>query len=89
MDRVKDEQITVTHRVHEFYCDDCGKLLGSCVECDDGYYKQFGEYERSAFVSRNRMKLKKHLCDKCALAMTQKIEAALRELGFRPEDEDE
>lgn len=46
----KKEIIKITH---EFYCDNCGKFLGSSEEWDDGYYEELGSFENKLYINES------------------------------------
>ena len=40
MERIEEK--TIARKVHNIYCDNCKKLIGSSEEQDDGYYDKLG-----------------------------------------------
>ncbi len=78
----------ITHSVqkdineHQFYCDECNKLLGTSTEYDDGYYAEYGRFEQSVCIKSQQYTMRKCLCDQCKAAQINKIVKTLEELGF-------
>lgn len=79
--------------IHEFYCDNCGKFLGSSAEYDDGYYEELDSFENEINISNSRgykksykeggwYRYKKNLCDKCQNEFVSKLTKTLIELGY-------
>ena len=79
MEKLKHVEKTIIEPVHEFYCDCCGKFLGSSEELDDGYYVEIGKKS----WKYGDLKLKGHYCDSCTVEVGERIEEALRCLGFK------
>ena len=76
--------VEVIQKHHTFYCDKCNCLLGDTIEADDGYYEDFGRYERSVILpNKGYYEIKLNLCDKCKEKMDNEIEQALLKLGFK------
>ena len=76
---------TIEVRVHSFYCDECGKYLGTSEEFDDGYFASFGDLLIDIYVG-NRYILKKCLCEDCTNKLREKIKLSLIELGFKEDN---
>ena len=68
-------------KAHNFFCDNCGKELGSSVEYDDGYYAQCGEYEQKIYID-DWYEIKANYCKDCAEKKTQEIISAIKAIGF-------
>ena len=47
MVKIVDEMVELIQHTHISYCDDCGKILGSAVEHDDGYAAEYGCHKLS------------------------------------------
>ena len=47
MDKLEKIEKKCIELKHNFFCDNCGKSLGSTVELEDGYYPELGEFELS------------------------------------------
>lgn len=78
---------TVTETIHHFYCDGCGKLLGSTKEHDDGWYGQHGFFYINWLVPENDwFKLNKHFCEKCKQEFCDKLRNSLESFGFVKDD---
>lgn len=67
---------------HSFYCDECGKYLGTSKEYDDGWYKKFGEFELRVYVN-DWYHINKCLCENCENKFVSKVRAALKDMGFK------
>ena len=82
MEKVSTVTRSCTDHIHTFFCDGCGKELGSSEEYDDGYYYEHGEYEKHFCVDSTWYRLHGHYCDDCAAKKTDDILSALKALGF-------
>lgn len=70
---------------HDFYCDECGELIGTEVERSDGWYKELGEYELKIYVDDGWYYVNKHLCHECRKAFIENVKVGLKNLGFEKE----
>ena len=66
---------------HSFYCDECGKHLGTSKVYDDGWYESFGELELSFYID-GWYRLKTHLCSDCADVFLSNLKYRLDDMGF-------
>ena len=89
MEKIKEVEVTQTKKIHEFYCDICGKKIGEKEEIytDDGNLLCFskkgtGQYARTFFLDNSHLTYCKNLCDECMQSEEQKIVDTLKELGF-------
>lgn len=83
MEEVKTRDIKIQEIKHIFYCDNCKKELGSSIECEDGYYEEYGCYERSfLLVGISWYKLHLNLCEDCKKNKDEQIVNALLKIGF-------
>lgn len=85
MEEVKTREIKTQEIKHIFYCDNCKKELDSSIECEDGYYEEYGRYEQSFFDGVSWCKLHLNLCEDCKKNKTEQIVNALLKLGFEKE----
>lgn len=81
------ETVTTRERIaamayHNFYCDECMRLIGTSFEFEDGYYEELGELELQLYVAPDWYKLKKHLCIKCREDYILKLKKSLESVGF-------
>ncbi len=84
MEKQTDEVVEVIQKHHTFYCDKCNCLLGDTTEAEDGYYEDFGRYERSVVIpDKGYYGIRLNLCNKCKEKMDNEIEQALLKLGFK------
>ena len=85
------EKVYTTEKcTHMFYCDNCGKELGSSHEYDDGWFQEIGEYTQTIFIDgdeniRGRYTLKANYCPTCKAVITGAIVDELKILGFDKE----
>ncbi|MBQ7276197.1 MAG: hypothetical protein IJS58_03005 [Bacilli bacterium] len=96
MEKIEEEVVQKTNYIHKYFCDGCGELLGTSVECDDGYVRDYKRYEVSFYLPLDcdhsghgkgeRFKLKKHYCDSCVKNISSKIQDTLVNLGFEIEN---
>jgi hypothetical protein len=84
MEKATAKEITTVQITHSFYCDECGEHLGDSIECDDGYYDKFGEFEQKICVDRKWYAVKKNLCEEHKKQFVDKTISALMLLGFEP-----
>ena len=83
MEKITETTETITKKIHEFYCDECGSLVGSSEEYPDGGYLCYGMYELKVFLPEGLFKYyDKCLCDTCKASFPAKIQEALEGLGF-------
>ena len=81
MEKVTERKIERVERGHDFYCDRCGKYLGSSEEYDDGYYHKIGNFELKLYTDK-WLVLNKHYCNECRRQFLSKLNLILKELGF-------
>ena len=81
MEKVKETIKKVKQYEHSFYCDDCGKYLGTSQEYDDGWYEEFGEFELKFHID-GWYRINKCLCDDCRKKFIENLKVALKNLGF-------
>lgn len=79
METIKTERSD--RKIHTFFCDGCGKELGSSVEYDDGYYENYGEYEQKFYIN-GWYTIRANYCEECAKKKNQEIVSALEAIGF-------
>ena len=81
MEKIIKKIVEVEDVVHEFYCDDCNKHLGTSYECDDGWYDELGRFEQKVYVN-GWLYFRKCLCDKCKYETINKLRTNLFDFGF-------
>lgn len=82
MEKVKEIENTYIELEHLFFCDSCGKSLGSVVEYPDGYYPKFGEFKLSFRLPDGWYKVEKNFCDKCREEFIESLRTKLINVGF-------
>ena len=82
MEKTKEIVREIKKYEHSFYCDECGKHLGTSIEYDDGWYQDFGEFEIKIYIN-GWYHIKKCLCDKCRYEFVEKLKTDLYKLGFK------
>ena len=86
MRKTTKETITIERYKHSFYCDECGKHLGTSEENDEAWYRVFGDFRASFYIdTSSRCSIKKHLCDECREKFVAKIISTLVSIGFEEE----
>lgn len=86
MEKVINEEVVTQQITHEFYCDKCGKLIGSSKEWDDGYYEELGLYNQSINVTNDGWyKFSGHYCIDCKTAKKVEFMKLLFDFGFEKE----
>ena len=79
MEKIKHEERVEVVTIHEFYCDYCGKFLGSSEELDDGYFEEIGKRSWKYYD----LKMEGHYCDNCTVKKGEMIEKTLKGVGFK------
>lgn len=82
MEKTREVIRSLTSIEHSFYCDECGKHIGTSTEHDDGWYQDFGKFEVKMYID-GWYYLKKCLCDKCRYEFSEKLKTNLYNLGFK------
>ena len=82
MEKITYKEVKSILNTHNFYCDMCGKYLGSTKEHDDGYYSTIGDYDLKFNVNSERYKLHCNLCVECGAKKKQEIINGLLSMGF-------
>ena len=87
MERLESKETKSTTYYHIFYCDDCGKKLGTSKEYDDGYYDEYGSLELSFYLEDDGWyKVKKCFCEKCKEKYATNLIETLKKYGFERTD---
>ena len=81
MEKIKEIIREIKQYEHSFYCDECGKYLGTSKEYSDGWYEKLGEFEVKIHIGEWH-RLKKCLCNKCQCDFVEKMKKDLYNLGF-------
>ena len=80
---IKKKQIK-TKILHEIYCDDCGKYLGTSEEYEDGYYEEDGKFEMGVYIPEYCWyHINKCFCEECKEKFVSKFRNTILELGFK------
>ena len=82
MERAEEQRIESVQKIHHFYCDDCGKYLGSSEEYPDGYYEEIGLLELKFYLSDGWYRKRSILCDECREKFIDSMRKTLTEKGF-------
>lgn len=72
----------------DYYCDCCGKLIGTGVEYDDGYIPvPFGVNHIRFTITEmeKRFVYDRQFCNECAEEQINKVFTALKDIGFEEE----
>lgn len=84
---VSDMQKTYTVKRRDFYCDRCGKLIGT--RCEDEYgqpgdlYAGMGHIESTNFIFNKRFELNGEFCEECRDEIDKAITNTLTECGYK------
>lgn len=84
MEKTREVIKSLKNIEHSFYCDECGKHLGTVTECDDGWYQELGELELKIYID-GWYRLKKCLCDDCRYRILENLKTDLCVMGFKKE----
>lgn len=85
-DKIERTEVTAIKVTHHFYCDFCGKHLGTVGEDDDGYYPILGDRSvKTHLPIGGWYEFRRQLCDRCWEEWLSTLRDKLRELGFRGE----
>ena len=79
MEKVTKKEVTQVECKYDFYCDKCGKHLGTSYELADGWYQELGKVEFSEPTYSNHMYYG-NLCDVCKKSLEAEIKAKKIEL---------
>lgn len=83
MHKIESVTKTVTETIHHFYCDGCGKLLGSTHEHNDGFYDWLGEFDILWRIpDYGCIELNKNFCKKCKQQFLDELVTKLENIGF-------
>ena len=82
MEKVETKIRQVEDRTHYFYCNDCGALLGTSHEYNDGWYEEVGKFELKWFTPDGWYKLEKYLCTSCKNKFLTRVYDTLEFAGF-------
>lgn len=86
MDKIETQTKTIEQRYHNFYCDVCGKYLGTSAECEDGWYQTLGGFGLKWHTPAGWYYTEKCLCDECREKYLSEVYAGLEQLGFKKEN---
>ncbi len=86
MQVVKSNVVSQVRRIHEFYCDDCGCLVGTSHEYEDGYYEQPGRCVYKVYLGGNWLIKEATFCDDCGNKFEHALKSTLINLGFGREE---
>ena len=88
MEKIREEEITITKRVHEFTCDRCGETLGSVREylTEDGIFQtspfDYCDFDSSVSLPNQNLYIYRCLCRKCQQEEEKELSEKLREIGY-------
>ena len=82
MEKTKTVIMTIERIEHKFYCDRCGKHLGTSQEDDDRYFEKFGSYTNSIRIGEEWYYVKKNFCDECEEKYLTELAEVLKDFGF-------
>lgn len=82
MENITSKEVASVLKIHHFYCDMCGKHLGTTREYDDGYYATIGDYDLEFNVNSEWYRLHYNLCVECRAKKRQDIIDTLLSVGF-------
>jgi len=83
MDKETTDVEAVMRRVHNFYCDNCEKFLGTRTEYDDGFYDEIGKCEYKIFINNKWFERKSILCESCKQKFENEFIEALGKYNFK------
>ena len=82
MEKITTTTETIIKNVYEFYCDECGVLIGTSEEYLNGGYERLGVYELNVLTPDGLFKYyDKCLCDTCKESFPTKVAEALEAIG--------
>lgn len=83
MEKTKTVITTIERIEHKFYCDGCGKHLGTSREDDSRFFEKFGHYTNHIRIGEEWYYVEKNFCDECEEKYLVELEEALKNFGFR------
>ena len=81
MDKITKE--TCEKKMHNLYCDNCGKYLRTSEEHDYGYFYNPNDISLRFYVGNHWMNFNKTLCYECKESIIDSITNALKNIGFK------
>ena len=88
MEKIKEEEVTITKTTHEFYCDKCNKHLGAYHEylTDGGVFQtripDYFNFDVLVELPGFSMGIYKCLCSKCKKEEESELAEKLKAIGF-------
>ena len=80
---MEKKQQTATERIHEFYCDSCGDLIGQSIESHKFIYKEIGKCMwQYCDAYGNYFYKTGHYCNACKDRINTHIQMTLQALRF-------
>ena len=81
MEKTETKTLEVERCEHSFYCDECGKYIGTSEEYEDGWYDELGDFELSFYID-DWYRVHKCLCSNCAKKFLSNLKNCLKDIGF-------
>ena len=89
MEKIKEEQTTITKRIHEIHCDKCGELIHTFNEYVTSEGILFGredlkyfDFQSSVSLPNCNLYIYKTMCYKCMDKEESELRSKLEELGY-------
>ena len=82
MEKLEERKIETIEKIHQFYCDECGKYLGESEEYSDGYYEEIESFELKFYLPDGWYEKKNILCAECSKNFLDSIRKTFIEKGF-------
>jgi hypothetical protein len=86
MKKERTEERVIDQTYYDFYCNSCGKLINSSMECDDGDHYIFGETKGKLKLSSTetnktiRLQFRTELCAECFNSMVSEMDIAIKDV---------
>ena len=83
METLRTESKTIEIKYHDFYCNECERLVGTSIEHTNGAYDLLGAYEANVVTPDGTFRYYNQcLCETCREKFPVKVAEALKGIGF-------
>ena len=84
MKKERTEETVIEQTYYDFYCNSCGKLINTSMECDDGSYYVFGETKGNLKLSNEsktfQLQFRTELCPECYDSLIHEMDNVIKDL---------
>lgn len=86
MKKERTEEMIIDQTYYDFYCNSCGKLINTSMECDNGEYYIFGEttgkvkFSNAESNKRFRLRFRTELCAECFNSLVHEMDIVIKDV---------